>query len=146
MDTSPRQPAKAAATSTTRHAMGFVVSGLLATGTDATILETGVRLVGLPASIARLGAIAAAMVVGWLAHRRLTFSVASPPTFREFARFASAASITAMVNYITFVGLLLANPALPRLFALVGSTAVATIFAYIAMRYAVFVRTSRNDG
>lgn len=129
-----------------RHLGGFVASGLLAGATDASVLEIGVRFFGLSPSIARLAGIAVAMVVAWLAHRRLSFYVAAPPTFREFARFAWAASLTAAINYSVFVGLLYAFPGMVPFHAFLGSTAVATLFAYGAMRYAVFSKSGRNSG
>jgi putative flippase GtrA len=117
-----------------------LATGAIAFAVDATVLELGVRVLGLPALGARLLAISIAMVVAWLAHRTWTFAVASRPDLREFARYASAASTTALLNYACFAALLLALPAIPRLAALVAASIVATIFSYVSMRYGVFRR------
>ena len=142
--TSDRQAAPAAGLlGGLRHWLGFLASGLIALAVDATVLEIGVRLFSLDPLVARLGAISAAMVAGWLAHRRLTFAVSAPATLNEFARYVAAAWTTAAVNYGVFAAMLLLWPATPRLAALAGSSVVAMFFSYLAMRYAVF-RVSRN--
>jgi len=126
-----------------RHWLGFLVSGLIALAVDATILEVGVRLFALDPLVARLGAISAAMIAGWLAHRRLTFAVTAPATLAELARYVAAAWTTAAVNFGAFAAVLLLWPGTPLLAALAGSSVIAMFFSYLAMRYAVF-RVSRN--
>lgn len=121
-----------------RHWIGFLVSGGLAFVMDAAVLEAGVRLFALDPLLARLIAIAAAMVVGWLAHRRLTFAVDAPLSAGEFARYAVAGWSAAAVNYLAFAGFILAVPALPRLACLFLASGIAMVFSYAAMRYAVF--------
>ena len=121
-----------------RHSAGFLVSGLLAFATDALVLETGVRHFGASPFVARIAAIAVAMLVGWLAHRRLTFEIREPPTLAEFSRYALAGAVATFVNYALFAVLLLTMPALHRLVALGIASAVSMIFSYLAMRYAVF--------
>lgn len=121
-----------------RHWAGFLASGLIALSVDATILETGIRLFGLHPLVARLLGISCAMVAGWLAHRTLTFMLRSRPTFREFARYAAIAWTTQAINYGTFASILIARPALPPLAALLLASVVATVFAYVGMRYGAF--------
>jgi putative flippase GtrA len=120
------------------HWAGFLASGLIALSVDAIILETGVRLFGLHPLVARLLGISCAMVAGWLAHRTLTFMLRSRPTFREFARYAAVAWTTQVINYGTFASILIVQPALPPLAALLAASLVATIFAYVGMRYGAF--------
>ena len=124
-----------------RRWAGFVVSGSLAFLVDSAILEAGVRLLGLPPIAVRPFGILAAMVVGWLAHRRLTFDVAEPPSLAEFMRYAGAAFTSAFMNYALFALALYMKPTILPLVALILSSAVAMIFAYLAMRYAVFRET-----
>lgn len=120
------------------HWAGFLASGLIALSVDATILETGIRLLGLHPLVARLLGISCAMVAGWLAHRTLTFMLRSRPTFREFARYAAVAWTTQAINYGTFASILIVRPTLPPLAALLLASIVATIFAYVGMRYGAF--------
>ncbi len=121
-----------------QHWAGFLASGLIALSVDATILETGIRLFGLHPLVARLLGISCAMVAGWLAHRTLTFMLRSRPNFREFARYAAIAWTTQAINYGTFASILIVRPALPPLAALLLASIVATVFAYVGMRYGAF--------
>lgn len=132
----------AAGLTRSRHLGGFVLSGLLAFSIDAAVLEAGIRLFGLDPRVARMAAIAVAMVAAWLAHRRLTFAVPNRPSLRELARYATAAWSAAAVNYLVFAAAVSLWPALPAFAALVAATGVATVFSYIALRYGVF-RTTR---
>jgi putative flippase GtrA len=124
-----------------RHWGGFLVSGLLAFAVDAAVLEAGVRLFALDPLVARVLAIALAMVTGWLAHRQLTFAVESRPTVAEFLRYLAAGWSAAAINYVVFAGFILVFPALPRLACLFLASGIAMVFSYAAMRYAVFKRS-----
>ncbi len=124
----------------TRHWSGFLASGAVAFTVDGSVMEMGVRVLGLSAPVARLGGVACAMVAAWLCHRTLTFALPTRPTLREFSRYVAAASTAALINYLAFVALLHVWPALPRLAALVIASLVATFFAYVSMRYGVFRR------
>jgi len=128
-----------------RHWGGFLVSGLIAFAVDAGMLEIGVRLLGLDPLVARVGAISSAMVAGWLAHRRFTFAIDTPPTLSEFARYAMAGWSSAAINYFGFAGILLFSPDTSRMVALVAASVVSMIFAYVAMRYAVFRISRASD-
>jgi len=121
-----------------RHALAFLLSGGLAFTADALTLKTLTLLVGLNPIFARLFAIALAMLVGWLAHRSFTFALRVPPSFAEFLRYSAVGWSVAAVNYGLFVGILLLWPASEPLVALFFSSLVATLFAYLGMRYAAF--------
>ncbi len=121
-----------------RHWVGFLASGLIALSCDATILQLGTTVFGLKPLTARLFAIAIAMVAGWLAHRRLTFSLTTPPTFGEFTRYSAIAWTTAAINYAAFAAVLYLSPATHPLVALAAASILATIFAYMGMRYGAF--------
>lgn len=132
----------AEAVSATRPALqhwgGFLASGLIALSVDAGILETGIRLFGLHPLAARLLGISCAMVAGWLAHRSLTFALRSRPSVGEFARYAAVAWTTAAINYGSFASILIVRPAFPPLAALLLASIVATVLAYLGMRYGAF--------
>jgi putative flippase GtrA len=121
-----------------RHWGGFLLSGLIALACDAAILQLGILVLGLHPLAARLIAISFAMVAGWLAHRRLTFSLTSPPTLGEFTRYSAIAWTTASLNYVVFATVLLLSPGAHPLVALAIASIVATFFAYIGMRYGAF--------
>lgn len=142
MAVEPEKAQNAAAMRPHRHWLGFVASGGIAFAVDATILEIGVRVFALSPYTARLIAIAVAMLAGWLAHRRLTFAVADPPSLPEFVRYAGAASTGAILNYGLYALALVMLPDLNRLAALVLATSLALIYSYLAMRYGVFLKRS----
>jgi putative flippase GtrA len=95
-------------------------------------------LFALSPFIARLCAIALAMVVAWLSHRRLTFRVKEPASLAEFLRYVGVAWSAAALNYAIFSGMLLAFPALEPLIALVTASLASMTLAYIGMRFAAF--------
>jgi putative flippase GtrA len=93
---------------------------------------------GLDRLLARFLAILVAMVVAWLMHRRLTFAVATPPSWQEFRRFVLVAWSANALNYLAYTGMLLAWPSLPTLAAIAVATAVAAVFSYFGFRFGVF--------
>ncbi len=121
-----------------RHWGGFLISGLIALACDASLLQFGILVAGLNPLTARLVAISGAMVAGWLAHRRLTFSLNAPPTLGEFSRYSATAWIAAAINYVVFAAVLYVLPGTHPLTALVFASILATFFAYMGMRYRVF--------
>jgi putative flippase GtrA len=121
-----------------RHWGGFLLSGLIALTCDAAILQLGILVFGLHPLAARLVAISIAMVAGWLAHRRLTFSLTTPPTLGEFTRYSAIAWTAASLNYVAFATVLYVSPRTHPLGALAIASILATFFAYIGMRYGAF--------
>jgi len=121
-----------------RHYGGFLFAGTLAFLADALVLVALTQLADFNPLVARLFAITTAMVVSWLLNQTITFRVGAPPSAREFVRFAALAWTTAALNYAVFAAVLLAVPGTHPLLALVISSLVAAVFAYICMRFAVF--------
>lgn len=124
-----------------RQALGFLVSGGTAFAIDAGVLELGIRVFGLDPLVARIAAIALAMIAGWLCHRTLTFAVATAPSLAEFTLYAASAWVVALVNYACFAAILLFAPAVEPFVALVVASVIAMTISYVSMRYAVFRRT-----
>ena len=123
-----------------RHWAGFLASGAIAFAVDGSVMEIGVRLLDVPTLVARLAGVICAMLAAWIAHRTLTFALTTKPSLAELGRYIAAASTTAAINYAVFAALLVAWSDIPRLAALVIASCVATIFAYLSMRYGVFRR------
>ena len=126
-----------------RHWLGFLASGGTAFAIDALVLKLLTAFAGWPALAARPPAIGLAMIGGWLGHRTFTFALDTPPTLAEFARYAAVGWFAAAVNYAVFAGLLLAWPRLDPLAALVISSGVAMVVAYLGMRFGAFARRHR---
>ncbi|WP_156911999.1 GtrA family protein [Kaistia adipata] len=120
-----------------RHVAAFGVAGLSAFAVDAAILSLLVQL-GADPYLARLVAIACAMVVGWLANRTWTFRAPGPPRLGEFLRYASVASLSVAVNYAVYAAVLAAWSGATPLRALVAGTAVATLLSYLGYRLFAF--------
>lgn len=121
-----------------RHWAGFLVSGLIAFGTDVAVSKVLHDAFGLAWAISRFVAISIAMVAGWLAHRRLTFAVVTPPSMREFVRYASLAWTAAALNYVVFLALLWIVPAIEPVLAIAVASAFAMVVSYLGMKLAVF--------
>jgi putative flippase GtrA len=121
-----------------RHGFAFVACGTFAFALDGLILKLLVVLGGLNPIVARLGAIAVAMVAGWLSHRTFTFALTTPPTLAEFLRYIAVGWLVSAINYGVFVAIMLARPATEPLLALVAASGVAMVFAYVGMRFAAF--------
>jgi putative flippase GtrA len=125
-----------------RHGLGFVVSGATAFAVDAVVLELLTAVLDIHPIIARLAAISLAMVAGWLMHRTFTFAVAARPSVAEFLRYAGVAWTAAAINYGVFVLIVLIDPELEPLVALVVSSLAAMLFSYLGMRFAAFRQRS----
>jgi putative flippase GtrA len=127
-----------------QHGAGFIVSGGLAFATDASILTLLTRGAALDPFSARIIAIACAMIVGFYAHRRLTFAVSEPATLQQFGKFLSVAVTASIVNYAIYAGILLLTPVteppvtVDPLAALVIATAISMFVSYVGLRFGVF--------
>lgn len=121
-----------------KHGAGFLASGILATGTDAGVLLALTRGFGLDPFSARLVAIACAIVVGYFAHRRLTFASQEPANVSQFAKFVSVAASASGTNYLLYAAILLAWPATEPLMAMIAPTLAGMAISYLGLRSAVF--------
>jgi putative flippase GtrA len=121
-----------------RHWGGFLVSGLAAAAIDALITSGLVHSAGLDPFSARIAGILVAMMAAWLLHRRLTFAMKSPPTWREFVRFAAVAWSANLLNYVIYSAILILRPATLPVIAIVIATAIAAVFSYLGFRLGVF--------
>lgn len=120
------------------HWLGFVASGGMAFVTDATLLALLTRFLGLDPYTARLLAIAGAMVVGWRAHRRLTFAISQAGTLKEFLSYAALQWVAVAVNYAIYSCILLLRQGTEPLIAMVSASLIAMVVSYLGMRFGVF--------
>ena len=124
-----------------RHFGGFVIAGLLALATDVGVLDLLNRGLGISPYLARPLSIFSAMVVSWAMNRWIAFAVAAPPSWREFGRFALAASLSILVNYLVFAAILWAFPLLRPSLAIIPASLVSMFVSYAGFRFGAF-RTS----
>lgn len=129
-----------------RHGLAFLLSGGLAFLVDVSVLKLLTAVFGLHPILARLFAISIAMVVGWLAHRRFTFRVSTPPNTREFLRYAAVQWTAAALNYGIFVAIVLVWPGIEPLIAVFVSSGIVMFFSYFGMRFAAFRQSGKAGG
>ncbi len=129
------------------HLLAFAGSGLLATALDIGLYELATRALDAPPLPARAASILVAMLGGWLAHRRYTFGLRTPPRAAEFVAYAGVAWVAVGVNYAVFVLLLNLLPDVSGGLLIVGSSGVAMMVSYAGMRFGVFrKRRAEADG
>ena len=121
-----------------QHALGFLFSGGLAFCVDAGVLELLVTGFGVHKLVARIVSLSLAHVAGWLSHRRFTFRLSTPPTLREFLRYAGVQYTIALLNYGIFALIVLLKPDIKPLYALIASSGVAMFFSYFGIRFGAF--------
>lgn len=124
--------------STVKHGAGFIASGVIATATDAAVLVALTKGFAFDPFSSRIAAIGCAMVVGFFAHRRLTFDVQESATLAQFGRFVSVAVSAAAINYAIYAGILLVWPQTEPLVAMLAPTLAAMTISYLGLRFAVF--------
>ncbi|HEY7552468.1 MAG TPA: GtrA family protein [Hyphomicrobiaceae bacterium] len=127
-----------------RHGLAFLFSGSLAFVVDAGVLQLLIAAFGLHPILARVASLSCAHVAGWLSHRRFTFRLTTPPTFREFLRYAGVQSTVALINYGIYVAVLLARPQTEPLLALVISSGLAMFLSYFGIRFGAFRQHRRG--
>ena len=121
-----------------RHYGGFVLAGVSALTTDATVLLVLTESFAMAPLLARPVGIAVAMVVSWLINRTVTFSATTPPNLAEFARFAAVSWTAQAVNYTIFAAVLLLRPETAPVIALILASLVAMFVSYAGYRFGVF--------
>lgn len=113
----------------------FLVVGTAGFLIDATVTHLLIRP-GLSAYLARVPAIALAMIATWLLNRHFTFRSRQAPTGREFRRYLAVAIGTAGLNYLAYA--LLISLGLAPLPAIVIATGLQAVLSFHAYRTLVF--------
>ncbi len=88
--------------------------------------------------VCRALAILLATLSGWLSHRRFTFKVKCVPRISEYFRYLSVAWVSIICNYALFSLVMVVRPLSNPTLAIVMSSLVAMLLAYIGMRFKVF--------
>jgi dolichol-phosphate mannosyltransferase len=115
---------------------GFV--GAVGTGVNLGVLTLMVVL-GIPSMFAIAGGIAVSLFTNFLLNRRFTFSYSRYQAFwPQFAGFAAASALGAVVNYVATLLIHRSTPTMPIQVAAVIGVGVGMIFNYVSSRYMVF--------
>lgn len=119
----------------------FAAVGVVATLTDAAVLETLTRLGLLGEISARIPSYLTAATVGWLLNRRFTFtSLTCSHPLVQWALYVAANGISFGVNILTYT-VLITTVDLFRAhlwLAVVIASGVAMFFAFFANKWVVF--------
>jgi putative flippase GtrA len=113
----------------------FVVVGTIGFTVDGGITWLLVRA-GVPPLVARIPALASAILVTWLLNRSLTFRVAAPKSRAELMRYVTVALSSAFLNFVVY-GALVAIGVEPLL-AVALATMLLLAYSFFAYRRVVF--------
>ncbi len=113
----------------------FVVVGVLGFVVDGGGTWLLVRA-GLPPLVARVPALASAIVVTWLLNRTLTFRVEAPKSRAELTRYAAVALSSAFFNFLLYG--VLVSVGVPPFVAVALATIVLLLYSFVAYRRVVF--------
>lgn len=116
----------------------FLVSGGMAFGTDVMVLYALTQTLAIPPLVARVMSIGMAMVVGWLAHRHITFQVKARPTVGEFGHYVFMAANVALLNYGIYAMLLMWRWVEEPVMATAAASVTAMVASYVWMRFVIF--------
>jgi putative flippase GtrA len=105
---------------------------------DAGLLTALHNLGGIDPFTARLVSITASAFTTWRLNRSLTFGVSGRSQPAEALLYGLVAAITAALNYLIYVLILVAWRELPPLFAAVAATLAAMLFSYAGYSRVVF--------
>lgn len=115
---------------------GFV--GAVGTGVNLVVLSIMVAL-GLPSSSAIAGGIAISLFTNFLLNRRFTFGYSRHQSFwPQFAGFAAASALGAVVNFVATLAISRAASSMPIQIAAVIGIGFGMVFNYLLSRYMVF--------
>lgn len=120
-----------------RQKATFLVVGTLAFALDAGLLWL-LNHHGMPPWLARGLSLSVAVVVAWLANRRVTFGLTSLPHWREFWRYLSLAGSVAVLNYALYLGVLATGIVTHPVLATALSTVACMAVSFVGMQIFVF--------
>jgi putative flippase GtrA len=116
----------------------FGIAGGLGFIVDAGVLMLLLHTTAIGPFIARVIAIALAMVTTFVFNRTFTFERSGDSLAAEGFRYGSVGITAALVNYGLYSALLLSVPDLQPLAAMVFATAAATVFSFFGYSRFVF--------
>jgi putative flippase GtrA len=115
----------------------FLVVGGAGFVIDASI-NYGLIQAGVDGKIARVPAIASAMLFTWLANRQFTYATAEKRSLKEALRYMAVAAVMACFNYAIYVVLL--KFGVWSVAAVTIATLCQTVVSFHAYRRIVFTR------
>jgi putative flippase GtrA len=120
-----------------RALASFAVVGGIGFVIDFLVL-TGLLLCGIGPLLARVPAVATALVVTWLLNRRFTFQAKRAPSAKELLGYSSVAGVSALINYALYSGMVLAG--VHPMLALPLATIATMFLNFVGFKKLVFRR------
>lgn len=118
----------------------FAIAGGTGFVVDAGILLLLLRFTPIGPFGARAIAIPSALVATWLLNRNFTFGHSNRSLAIEGFRYGSVGMTSALLNYALYSALLISQPSLRPIIALILASAAATAFSYFGYSRFVFRR------
>jgi putative flippase GtrA len=120
----------------------FLIVGVIGFVVDAGLVFL-LTSAGLSPLIARVPALAAAILTTWLLNRSITFRVAAPRSRQELVRYTTVALSSAALNFAFYAGLVAIG--MWPVAAVAVSTICLLFYSFIAYRhYAFRTRSTAN--
>jgi dolichol-phosphate mannosyltransferase len=120
------------------YVLQFAFVGAVGTGVNVGVL-TLMTEVGIPSTLAIAGGIIVSLFTNFLLNRRFTFGYSRYQSFwPQFAGFAAASAIGAVVNYVTTLMIHHSVPTMAIQIAAVIGVGFGMVFNYLSSRYMVF--------
>jgi putative flippase GtrA len=116
----------------------FAVAGGAGFLVDAGVLALLLHMTPLGPLVARIGAIAAAMLFTFWLNRTFTFGRSDRSLAAEGARYGGVGIGAALINYAVYSAIVLAFPALWPVFALAIASAIAMLWSFLGYSRFVF--------
>lgn len=123
-----------------RKLIRFGIAGGIGFIVDAGVLALLLHLTPLGPFLARLIAIAVAMIATWSFNRAFTFGRSGRSLAVEGFRYGSVGVTTAFLNYALYSILLISLPMLQPLAAMVFASAASMVFSFFGYSRFVFGR------
>jgi len=115
----------------------FLVVGVGGLTVDIAVLWLLERM-GLGHALARAASLCVATMVTWALNRQFTFGDSGRDARAELGRYALVALVAQSVNYLVFLGVCAAWPAVNHSLAALVGAVVATVFSYSGQRFFTF--------
>ncbi len=132
-----------------RRYAAFALAGTVGFGVDAGLLLVLNTLLGVDPALARIVSLVLAVSATFLINRRYTFAAEGGDAAsigRDYVRYWLVAGAMAFANYLVFVLIVVALPALPPVLALCVASAVAMVFSYVGYERFAFARGPLTPG
>lgn len=120
-----------------------------AAGGSGLLIELGVlhallTFTPLGPFISKVIAIACAMTSNFVINRTFTFGASDGSLLAEAVKYASVASVGAVINFAVYSAILLLFPGFSPLIATVIGVGIAAVFSYLGFSRFVFVRRRQS--